>query len=91
MIVVLRRYLPRIDRLGNDSRAVLIRHHYVFALIFNTRYREAATIQQETSAIAERVGDSRSKAYSLASFCRETPGLNDGDPSYLDGLGAKCQ
>jgi tetratricopeptide (TPR) repeat protein len=66
MIVVLRRYLPRIDRLGNDSRAVLIRHHYVFALIFNTRYREAATIQQETSAIAERVGDSRSKAYSLA-------------------------
>ena len=67
MIVVLRRYLPRIDRLGNDSRAVLIRHHYVFALIFNTRYREATAIQQETSAIAERVGDSRSKAYSLAS------------------------
>ena len=27
----------------------------------------------------------------LASFCRETPGLNGGDPSYLDGLGAKCQ
>ena len=44
MIVVLRRYLPRIDRLGNDSRAVLIRHHYVFALIFNTRYREAAAL-----------------------------------------------
>jgi hypothetical protein len=66
MIGVLRRYLPRIDRLGNDSRAVLIRHHYVFALIFNTRYREAAAVQQETSAIAERVGDSRAKAYSLA-------------------------
>ena len=56
MIAVLRRYLPRIDRLGDDSRAVLIRQHYVFALIFNTRYREAAAIQQETSAIAERLG-----------------------------------
>ena len=67
MIGVLKRYLPRMDRLGNDSRAVLIRHHYVFALIFNTRYWEAVAIQQETSAIAERVGDSRAKAYSLAS------------------------
>jgi class 3 adenylate cyclase len=67
MIDVLRRYLPRIDRLGDDARAVLIRHHYIFALIFNTRYGEAAAIQQETSVIAERVGDSRSKAYSLAS------------------------
>jgi tetratricopeptide (TPR) repeat protein len=27
----------------------------------------------------------------LASFCRETPGLNGGYPSYLDGLGTKCQ
>jgi class 3 adenylate cyclase len=67
MIVVLKRYLPRIDRLRNDPRAVLIRHHCVFALIFNTRYREAAAIQQETSAIAEHLGDSTSKAYSLAS------------------------
>src|SRR5262249_16776501 len=66
MIVVLRRFLPRIDRLGSDSRAVLLRHHYVLALIFNTRYREAAAVQQETSVIAERIGDRRSKAYSLA-------------------------
>ena len=32
MIDVLQRYLARIDRLGDDPRAVLIRHHYVFAL-----------------------------------------------------------
>src|SRR5262249_10236679 len=37
MIVVLGRFLPRIDRLGSDSRAVLLRHHYVFALMYNTR------------------------------------------------------
>jgi len=27
----------------------------------------------------------------LGSFCRETSGLDGGDPSYLDGLGTKCQ
>ena len=66
VIDVLERYLPRIDRLGDDSRVVLIRHHYILALLWNTRYREAAAVQQETSPIADRVGDSRSKAYSLA-------------------------
>ena len=49
MIDVLTRYLSRIDRLGDDPRAVLIRHHYVFALIWNTRYREASAMQRETS------------------------------------------
>jgi len=63
---VLQRYLARIDRLGDDPRAVLIRHHYVFALLWNTRFREAAAMQRETSPIADRLGDSRSKAYSLA-------------------------
>ena len=66
MIDVLQRYLPRIDRLGDDPRAVLIRHQYVFALIWSARYREADDMQRETSALADRLGDSRSKAYSLA-------------------------
>ena len=66
MIDVLERYLARIDRLGDDPRAVLIRHQYVFALFWNARYREAAAMQRETSPIANRLGDSRSKAYSLA-------------------------
>jgi class 3 adenylate cyclase len=65
-IDVLQHYLARINDLGDDPRAVLIRHHYVFALLWNTRYREAAAVQRETSPIASRLGDSRSKAYSLA-------------------------
>jgi class 3 adenylate cyclase len=65
-IDVLQRYLPRIDHLGLDPRVVLIRHQYVFALLWNTRYREAASMQRETSPIADQLGDSRSKAYSLA-------------------------
>ncbi len=65
-IRVLGRHLVRVDRLGDDPRAVLIRHQCVVALIWNTRYREAASVQEETSPIANRLGDSRSKAYSLA-------------------------
>ena len=55
-----------IDRLGDDPKVVLIRHHYVFALLWNVRYPEAAALQQETLLIANRLGDSRSKAYALA-------------------------
>jgi tetratricopeptide (TPR) repeat protein len=66
MIDVLQHYLPRIDRLGDDPRVVLIRHHFVVALLWNTRHREAAAVQRETSLIADRLRDSRSIAYSLA-------------------------
>ena len=65
-ITVLSRYQIRIDRLGLDQRVVLIRHNYVFALLWNSRYRDATVIQQEASPIASRLGDGRSKAYSLA-------------------------
>jgi len=65
-IDVLQRHLARIDCLGDDPRAVLIRHHYVFALLWNARYRDAAATQRETLPIADRLGDSRSKAYALA-------------------------
>jgi predicted ATPase len=41
---VLERHLARIDRLSDDRRAVLIRHYYVLALIFSTRYRDAAAV-----------------------------------------------
>jgi hypothetical protein len=65
-INILQRYLPRIDRLKDDPRVVIIRHHYIFALLWNTRYREALATQEETSQIADRIRDSRSRAYALA-------------------------
>jgi hypothetical protein len=64
-IDVLTRYLPRIDRLGDDLRAVLIRTTYVGALVMNARYREAAAMQRETSRMADRLGDAGSKAWAL--------------------------
>ena len=66
MIDVLERHLVRIDRLHDDPKVILIRHHYVFALFYNARYREAAAAQSKTSSLAARLGDSKSKAYSLA-------------------------
>jgi hypothetical protein len=66
MIDVLERYMPRINRLGDDPRAVLIRHQYVFALVWSARYGEAAVVQRYTSPMADRLGDNKSKAYSLA-------------------------
>ena len=67
MINILGGYSARIDRLGDDHRAVLIKHHHVLALYWNTRYREAAAVQRELLPMVARVGDSRSKAYGLAS------------------------
>jgi len=63
MIDVLERNFARIDRIGDDLKAVLIRHQYILALIWNTRYREAAAMQQDTLMMANRLGDSRSRAY----------------------------
>ena len=66
MINVVERHLPRIDRLKDDSRAIFIRHHYIFALLWNTRYQDAISILLETTRMADRLADSRSKAYVLA-------------------------
>jgi predicted ATPase len=59
-IDVVERYLPRIGRLGDDSRVILIRCHYVFLLFLNRRHQEALVIQRENLPMAGRLGDSRS-------------------------------
>ena len=65
LIDVLKRYSMRIDRLGDDPRVVVIRHHYVRALWWNARYREAVALQSGASIMTDCLRDSRSKAYSL--------------------------
>jgi class 3 adenylate cyclase len=62
---IFERYAARIARIGDDPRAVLIRHQYVFALLSNKRYRDAAAMQLETLLMAARLGDSKSQAYAL--------------------------
>jgi hypothetical protein len=67
LIDTLERHLPRIDHLGDDPSALLIRTHYVGALANNARYRDAAAAQPKTLEMAYRLGDSKSKARALAS------------------------
>ena len=66
MIDLVERYLGRLSGLGDNPKIVLIRHQYVYALFYNSRYSEMAAVQRETSQITQRLGDSTSKAYSLA-------------------------
>jgi hypothetical protein len=65
LVGVLERHLERIDRLGSDPRVVLVRHHYVHALWYSSRYREMATVQRRAWEIANQLTDARSKAYVL--------------------------
>jgi predicted ATPase len=67
MIDVVRRHLRRIERLGDDTRVVQIHHHFIYALLWNARYAEAVAVQRASSLMANRLSDSRSRAYSLAS------------------------
>jgi len=66
LIPAVERYRPRIDRLGDDRRAVLILHQRVISLVWIGRYREAAAAQDEISIMADRLGDDLSTAYSAA-------------------------
>jgi class 3 adenylate cyclase len=65
-IDVVKRYLYRIASLGDDPRVVLVRHNYMFALLWNTLYRDASSVQQDIWSMAARLGDSHSRAYALA-------------------------
>jgi class 3 adenylate cyclase len=66
LILTVERYRDRVDRLSDDPRAVLILHQRVSSLVWMGRYREAATAQDEISAMADRLGDDLSRAYSAA-------------------------
>jgi class 3 adenylate cyclase len=65
--VVFDEFKFRLDRLGDNERYILLQHHYVFALLWSIRYRDAEAAQNRLSAMAARLQDVRSKAYALAS------------------------
>jgi len=66
MVATIDRHMPRLDRLGQDAKSVIILHHYTFALIWLGRFAEAEAAEARTSAIADKIGDDRSSAYALA-------------------------
>jgi class 3 adenylate cyclase len=61
------RFLPRLNRLGDSPKRVLIQHNYVLGLIESAKYREAEEAQTYLTAMATRLHEDRSKAYALSS------------------------
>ena len=66
LIDVAGRYLARINRIGNDLKAVSIRFHYFDALMLNRRYSEADGISRQLLPIDDRLRDRGSRLYVLA-------------------------
>ena len=67
---IVERSTSRLRRLGDNARCVLVLHHHVFAAIYSIRYGEAEHAQSRMSAMAKRLGDTKSLAYSLCSAAR---------------------
>jgi tetratricopeptide (TPR) repeat protein len=82
VIDVVGRYLTRVDRIGNDLKAVLIRT-YCWALIHNGRYREAVAVQQ-SSETADR-GTALAYRLSISALISPTP-LHDFEIVKQDAL-----
>lgn len=57
----------RLNNLGANIQTVLILHQKVFGLCFMTRFKTALAEQTKMSAMVERLGDNRSRAYCFAS------------------------
>ena len=64
---IVERFRSRLDRISDGPSYVLVQHHYVLALLYSGRYREAEKAQATLSAMAARLHDARSSAYALTS------------------------
>ena len=58
-------HMPRLRQIGDHPNCVLILHHYVLALVYTFRFRDAKQAQKPVTAMADRLGDDRSQAYAL--------------------------
>ena len=56
---------PILDSMGDSRNHVLFLHHYVSCLVCNGKYLEAYRVQQDLTAMADRLGDPESKAYAM--------------------------
>ena len=66
-IEIVERFTSSLDRSGDNHKCVLVQHHYVLAVLWSGRYREAEKAQADLSAMAAKLHDVSSRAYALAS------------------------
>ncbi|MGY3440926.1 ATP-binding protein [Bradyrhizobium sp. USDA 4473] len=67
LIETVERFSADLARLGDNQHCVLIQHYHVVALLLSGRNREAAQRQIDLTAMADRLGDARSRAYAISS------------------------
>ncbi|MGD1880781.1 MAG: AAA family ATPase [Paracoccaceae bacterium] len=56
---------PILETHGDSRHHALFLHHYVSCMVCNGKYREAHNVQNDLSAMAERLGDPETKAYAM--------------------------
>ena len=65
---IVRQHLPRFDALGDLPQTVVMLSNYIFATLMNCEHTSAIPAAERALAMAERLGDDRSKAYARASI-----------------------
>ena len=67
VVDIVDRFASRLHNLGDSAQIVLVMHQKVFALCFMNKFQAALAEQANVTRMAERLGDDRSRAYSLSS------------------------
>jgi class 3 adenylate cyclase len=67
LCTLVEKYATRIEQIGDSPELVLVLHHYSWALLTRSMFREARVTGDRAFAIADRLGDHRSRAYARAS------------------------
>lgn len=65
MIDMAQKFEPVLKKIGDNADHILFLHHYVSCLVCNTKFLEALKVQQDLTAMAERLGDPKSRAYAM--------------------------
>ena len=87
---IVERFRSRLDRLGDNRKCVLVQHHYIVALLWSGRYRQAEKAQINLSAMAADTSRTRGHGLmrsSVTSWCRQR--LRRNQSRYLKRLVAK--
>jgi class 3 adenylate cyclase len=65
IIDIATRFEMRLGRLNDCEHRILILYHYVQTLLWSSKFKQAEQSQRELTAMAERLGDARARAYAL--------------------------
>jgi class 3 adenylate cyclase/tetratricopeptide (TPR) repeat protein len=67
VVDIVDKFAAQLHNLGDSAQAVLVLHQKVFSLCFMNEFDAALAEQANISRMADRLGDDRSRAYSLSS------------------------